>query len=806
MPGGFCPRATGTGLRGWTVAVAIVLTCCEETPPVVVEPPGDDRGALSTFYEATEGDGWRANRNWLTTAPLGEWYGVDTNEDGRVSVLDLGFNRLSGKLPPDIGDLSELERFMIRWNDVSGPIPDEIGRLSGLTELDFSRSDLTGSIPARIGDLSRLRILRLSSVRMTGPIPASLGNLADLVELHLFQTGRGEEPGLTGSIPGELGRLVKLTYLDLGENSLTGPIPPELGNLGRLWSLSLRDNELSGGIPPALGKLTGLGRLHLSQNPQLKGELPRELTALRSLDEFIAGETGICAPANPAFANWLDGILKRRVKTCGREGDAYLTQAVQSIPYPVPLVAGDSALLRVFVTAEKDNSARIPPVRATFYDASGSRIRAVDIPGLERTIPTEVDEGDLETSSNAVIPASVVEPGLQMVIEVDPHDELDPDPGVRKRIPAEGRLQLDVVEMPTLDLTIVPFVLRESKDSSIVPLTKYMTKEDTLLWRVRDLLPVGDMELTVRKRVITPYSTAGKLLAEVKLIRTVERGTGHYLGMMAEASLHGSAIGLAEAPGRVSFSIPRSTTIAHELGHNFDLLHANRCGSGKGDLNYPSGTGAINAWGYDFGVGELVDPEVPDLMTYCENHWIGDYHFANALRFRVEDEGDTLAAGTRPATRVLLLSGGVDAQGNPFLEPAIVIDAAPSLPRYGGRHRIAGRAADGEELFSLLFDMPDIADGDGSSFFTFAVPAPDAWAGTLAGVTFDSGGRSHTIDRDTDRPVAILRDPATGHVREIVRGLPPGPEGREAAIALASETGLEVFFSRGIPGPEDWRR
>jgi len=555
MPRG--PWAAGTGLRVWTVAVAVVLTCCEETPPVVVEHPGD-RGVLSTFYEATEGDGWRANRNWLTTAPLGEWYGVDTNEDGRVSVIDLGFNRLSGKLPPDIGDLSGLERFVIRWNEVSGPIPDEIGRLSGLTELDFSRSYLTGSIPARIGGLSRLRILRLS------------------------RTGRGEEPGLTGSIPGELGRLVKLIYLDLGENSLTGPIPPELGNLGRLWSLSLRDNDLSGGIPPALGKLTDLGRLHLSQNPQLKGELPRELTALRSLDEFIAGETGICAPANPAFADWLDGILKRRVKTCGREGDAYLTQAVQSIPYPVPLVAGDSALLRVFVTAEKDNSARIPPVRATFYDASGSRIRVVDIPGLERTIPTEADEGDLETSSNAVIPASVVEPGLQMVIEVDPHDELDPDPGVRKRIPAEGSLQPDVVEMPTLDLTVVPFVHKGSEDNSIVDLTSSMTEEDTLLWRVRDLLPVGDMELTVHRPIRTWHNTADKLLAEVKLIRTAEGGTGHYLGMMVEASLEGSAIGLAEAPGRASFSIPRSTTIAHELGHNFDLLHANRCGAGRG--------------------------------------------------------------------------------------------------------------------------------------------------------------------------------------------------------------------------------
>ena len=43
---------------------------------------------------------------------------------------------------------------------------------------------------------------------------------------------------------------------------------------------------------------------------------------------------------------------------------AYLTQAVQSREYPVPLVAGEKALLRVFVTAARHTTAGIPSMKS----------------------------------------------------------------------------------------------------------------------------------------------------------------------------------------------------------------------------------------------------------------------------------------------------------------------------------------------------------------------------------------------------------------------------------------------------------
>ena len=55
---------------------------------VTVTPQGD-REALVALYNATGGPNWRNNHNWLSNAPLGQWYGVTTDSSGRVTELDL---------------------------------------------------------------------------------------------------------------------------------------------------------------------------------------------------------------------------------------------------------------------------------------------------------------------------------------------------------------------------------------------------------------------------------------------------------------------------------------------------------------------------------------------------------------------------------------------------------------------------------------------------------------------------------------------------------------------------------------------
>ena len=856
------------GLREGATTITATAGVAGGSAEVIVLDP--ERDALVALYLATDGPNWANSDNWVSDAPLGEWYGVDTRL-GSVTLLDLWANKLSGHIPPELGNLANLGLLDLSDNQLSGQIPPELGNLANLHVLRLHDNQLSGPIPPELGSLANLAALYLYDNQLSGPIPPELANLANLAALYLNDNQlSGHIPPelanladlellvlsdnrLSGRIPPELGNLANLELLYLADNQLSGRIPPELGNLGNLDALYLHDNELSGSIPPELGNLgrlivaafdrnslsgplprelgnltslfalyldgndftgtipaefgrmEGLRELALSDNEGMAGPLPSELTSLDRLYLLLAGGTKLCAPTDPGFQSWLDGVYKRRIVPCGNGGPsmAYLTQAVQSREFPVPLVAGEEALLRVFVIARDSTGEVIPPVRARFY-LDGEETHVEDIPGKSTPIPTEVDESSLRKSANAPIGAEVIEPGLEMVIEVDPEGTLDEDLLVTKRIPETGRLAVDVRTMPTLDVTVIPFVWSETHDSSIVDLVESMADNPEgheMLQDTRTLLPIGDLEVTAHAPVLSTSNNAFDLLRQTSVIQTMEGGTGHYKGMMSQPVA--GARGVAQRPGRLSFSTPEPFILAHELGHNLNLLHAPCGGAGGPDPSYPYRDGSIGAWGYDFrDGGSLVKPSRPDLMGYCAPTWIGDYHFTNALRFRLRE------AEPYPGTpaRSLLLWGGVGADGVPFLEPAFVVETQPTRPRSGGEYRLTGRTGGGAELFSLSFSMPEVADGDGSASFAFTLPVHPGWEHSLAAITLSGPGGSATLDAGSDRSVVILRNASNGQVRAILRDLPESDTAEEDVPAgLGAGPGLEVLFGRGIPDSAAWR-
>ena len=108
------------------------------------------------IYDATDGPNWNNIRNWLSDLSVGEWHGVRTNLRGRVDVLDLEDNNLSGEIPPDVGELSELTYLRLNKNGIRGTIPSEIGRLSELDALLLGDNDLEGELPVELAPLSKL--------------------------------------------------------------------------------------------------------------------------------------------------------------------------------------------------------------------------------------------------------------------------------------------------------------------------------------------------------------------------------------------------------------------------------------------------------------------------------------------------------------------------------------------------------------------------------------------------------------------------------------------------------------------------
>ena len=755
-------------------------------------------------------------------------------ELGRLSelrTLGLWSNGLSGLIPSEFGSLASLTRLSLEHNNLRGRIPPELGRLSQLDTLSLWNNDLTGSIPPELGQLSELRILYLGHNDLTGSIPPEIG---DLSRLHEFYANRND---LTGPIPPEIGRLPELGILGLWGNRLSDSIPPALGELAALRELRLENNELTGPIPASLGGLTSLNELILSQNalsgpvpaelsglvaltelylnanPYLSGVLPAGLQDLGSLTTFHAGGTGLCAPADPGFLAWLGALQSRRVALCENEvSPAYLTQAVQSFRFPVPLVADRPALLRVFLTAPTGESVAFPPVRARFY-LEDEEVHTVDIAVPAGTVPYRVEEGRLATSANVAVPAGVVQPGLELVVEVDPDETLGLGHGIARRIPETGRKAIDARTMPPLHLTYLPVVRPAEPSDDFLSRVRDLTEDDPLFGPARQWLPIAEFTVDVREAIYTTAQTSTALMREIDAIRVVEGGTGYYMGGLPPYLTDDLNIGgRGYIGGWISISSLDSTTVAHELGHNMSLRHAPCGGAGGPDPAYPNSGGTIGAWGFNSADSSLVGPHYPDLMSYCRPRWIGDFSFSKAFDHRLREDGEAegeAAAARASVARTLLLWGGADSDGVPFLEPAFVVDAPRTLPRSGGPYTLTGTAADGETLFSLNFDMLEIADGDsdGESGFAFALPVSPAWGDRLATVVLSAPGGTATLSGASGPPAAILRDRRTGRVRGILRDLASldGGQGGRGTLAGAG-VDFEILVSRGLPEAEQWRR
>jgi len=276
-------------------------------PPKVSET----YNALKAVYEALNlwNDPVYVN-SWVFPDPpnmagFDNWAGV-TVKEGAVIGINFRDRKMSGSIPAEIGNLTDLE--WLSLIDVPlKKIPAELGNLTNLRELQIGWTQLTGTIPAEIGNLTNLTVLALVNNQLTGSIPAEIANLANLTRLHLF----GNQ--LTGSIPREIGNLTNLTQLSLDDNQLTGSIPVEIGKLKNLTVLYLNNNQLTGTIPAEIGKwgnrLNLLNRntryIDLTHN-QLTGAIPRDLKYMRGLRMYLTNNNGLCY--YPDMYEWIRDV------------------------------------------------------------------------------------------------------------------------------------------------------------------------------------------------------------------------------------------------------------------------------------------------------------------------------------------------------------------------------------------------------------------------------------------------------------------------------------------------------------------
>ncbi len=329
----------------------------------VSEIPQAECEALVALYNATGGEQWTSKTDWLTTNTPCTWFGVQCS-GGHVEGLEIYANNLTGavpaeiaqlsnlkkcwlsrnkltSLPPQIGNLIALESFDISGNQLS-VLPPEIGSLSALQSLVIDNNKLT-SLPPQIGGLQALRTLFSYSNQLAG-LPSEIGSLSALQELYLSGNKLTSLPPQIGnlqtlrvlwldgnqlaSLPSEIGGLSNLYWLNL-DNNLLSNLPQEIGNLNALQSLGLNRNQLTR-LPPDINKLSGLQTLYLARNQlanlpdisslanlyelrvnnnPLGGALPNFLAGLTKLDTFTFYKTQWCVPSAGSVADWYKNVV-----------------------------------------------------------------------------------------------------------------------------------------------------------------------------------------------------------------------------------------------------------------------------------------------------------------------------------------------------------------------------------------------------------------------------------------------------------------------------------------------------------------
>ncbi|CAH1448596.1 unnamed protein product [Lactuca virosa] len=190
--------------------------------------------------------------------------------------FDVAYNYLQGTIPPEWG-LTQLEEISLLGNRLTGEIPPELGNITTLTRLDLEANRFSGTIPPDLGRLINLQSLILSSNQLTGRLPITLGQLGNLTNFRI------NENNFSGSIPDFIQNWRLLSRLEIVASGLTGPIPSNISLLENLNDLRISD--ISGPTQrfPPLNNATGLIRLIL-RNCNLSGELPDYIWQVRELE------------------------------------------------------------------------------------------------------------------------------------------------------------------------------------------------------------------------------------------------------------------------------------------------------------------------------------------------------------------------------------------------------------------------------------------------------------------------------------------------------------------------------------------
>lgn len=221
--------------------------------------------------------------------------------------VDLAFNKLCGRIPGErLVQMRSLVKIhlccQVGRERLYGKIPEDIGNLTDLQVLSLGESRLSGTIPKSFAKLQKLWYLELQSVTYLRGGFENLFNLSSLRYMHLSYAGLNGTlpdkfgiyfPGMiecqlsgnnfTGYIPSTVGNMTKLTIFNLANNNFCGQIPNSIGLIPRLKYADFSGNKITSFEKGIQFKSASLEKLILANNKQLTSSFDDFFEAIKPL-------------------------------------------------------------------------------------------------------------------------------------------------------------------------------------------------------------------------------------------------------------------------------------------------------------------------------------------------------------------------------------------------------------------------------------------------------------------------------------------------------------------------------------------